>query len=98
MAIRSYRNKRTRDMAASINSKAARLALPAGLHEVARRRLAFLAAARLLDDLRNWPGLNLHPLQRDPLGQHGIRINDQYRVCFVWSDGDAEHVEITDYH
>jgi len=43
-------------------------------------------------------GLNLHPLGKDRRGQHAIRINDQYRICFVWSAGDAEQVEITDYH
>ena len=96
--IRSYRDKGTRDVAAGVNSKAARRKLPASLHDLARRRLAFLDAARSLEDLRARSGLNLHPLQRDRRGQHAIRINDQYRICFTWTDGDAYDVEITDYH
>jgi proteic killer suppression protein len=49
-------------------------------------------------DLRLPPGNRLHQLERDPAGQHSISINDQWRICFVWRDGDAYHVEITDYH
>ncbi len=98
MAIRNYRDKGTRDIAAGMNSKAARRALPVELHELARRRLAFLAAALSLQDLLARPGLNLHALGGDRRGQHAIRINDQYRICFVWAAGDAEEVEVTDYH
>src|SRR5689334_21710857 len=98
MAIRSYRDRGTRDIAASVNSKAARDVMPSNLHDVARRRLAFLAAAGSLDDLLARRGLNLHPLKQDRAGQHAIRINDQYRICFTWGDGDADDVEITDYH
>jgi toxin HigB-1 len=98
MAIRSYRDKGSRDIAQGINSKAARRRLPVDLHEPARRRLAFLAAAQSLDDLRGWTGLNLHALERERYGQHAICINDQYRICFVWDSGDARGVEITDYH
>jgi proteic killer suppression protein len=98
VVIRSYRDKGTRDVAAGVNSKAARRALPVILHEMARARLAFLAASQSLDDLRSRPGLNLHALQRERHGQQAIRINDQYRICFVWSRGDAEEVEIADYH
>ncbi|HSZ58382.1 MAG TPA: type II toxin-antitoxin system RelE/ParE family toxin [Tepidisphaeraceae bacterium] len=98
MAIRGYRDKGTRDIALGDDSKAARRALPVALHDVARRRLAFLAAAESLGDLGSRPGLNLHPLRGVRRGQHAIRINDQYRVCFVWQAGDADDVEITDYH
>ena len=98
MAIRSYRDKGTRDIAAGINSKPARRKLPVDLHDLARRRLAFLTAARSLDDLRAWPGLNLHALQRERYGQYAVRINDQYRICFAWTAGDADAVEIADYH
>jgi toxin HigB-1 len=98
VAIRSYRDKRTRDIAAGNNTKAARRSLPVDLHHAARRRLAFLGAARLLDDLRAWPGLQLHKLTGEREGQHAVRINDQYRICFVWSEGDADSVQITDYH
>ena len=96
--IRTYWDQGTHDVAAGLNSKAARQILPVQLHEVARRRLAYLAAAKSLVDLGTRRGLNLHPLGKDRRGQHAIRINDQYRICFVWSAGDAEQVEITDYH
>ena len=98
MAIRSYLDRGTRDIAAGINSKVARRTLPMELHGLARRRLAFLAAAESMDDLRASPGLNLHALRDDRAGQHSIRINDQYRICFVWISGDGGRVEITDYH
>lgn len=98
MAIRGYRDKGTRDIALGEKTKAARRTLPVILHGVARRRLAFLAAAQSLDDLRAHPGLNLHALSGDRRGQHAIRINDQYRVCFIWLSPDADDVEITDYH
>ena len=57
-----------------------------------------LHAAAALADLRSPPGNRLEPLTGDRKGQHSIRINDQYRICFVWRDGGAELVEITDYH
>jgi proteic killer suppression protein len=98
MAIRGYRDKGTRDIAAGDDSKTARRTLPSILHQVARRRLAFLAAAQSLDDLAARPGLNLHQLRGDRKGQRAIRINDQYRVCFRWIKSDAHEVEITDYH
>ena len=98
MAIRSYADRGTREIAVSENSKAARRTLPVELHELARRRLAFLAAVESLNDLRARPGLNLHALRQDRTGQYAIRINDQYRICFLWSEGNAESVQITDYH
>jgi proteic killer suppression protein len=57
-----------------------------------------LHAAKRLVDLRVPPGNRLHQLERDRAGQHSISINDQWRICFVWRDGDAFDVEITDYH
>jgi len=57
-----------------------------------------LDAATQLDDLKVPPGNRLHALQGERAGQHAIRINDQFRVCFVWKDGHAHDVEITDYH
>jgi proteic killer suppression protein len=54
--------------------------------------------AESLDDLRSIPGNRLEALRGDRQGQHSIRINDQYRVCFVWTDGHANAVEIVDYH
>ena len=70
---------------------------PPELRKAAQRKLLMLDAARQLDDLKSLPGNRLHALQGDRSGQHAIRINNQYRVCFRWEDG-AHDVEITDYH
>lgn len=64
----------------------------------ARRKLEILASAVTLDDLRSPPGNHLEALKKDRAGQHSIRINDQWRLCFRWSAGDAYDVEIVDYH
>lgn len=71
---------------------------PANLVRIARRKLEAVNAAAALDDLRVPPGNRLHGLTGDRDGQHSIRVNDQYRVCFVWTDGDAYEVELVDYH
>jgi proteic killer suppression protein len=65
---------------------------------VAQRKLAQLHAAQRLDDLRVFPGNRLEALSGDRQGQYSIRINEQYRICFVWRDGDAQQVEVVDYH
>ncbi|MBB6308929.1 type II toxin-antitoxin system RelE/ParE family toxin [Xanthobacter tagetidis] len=70
---------------------------PADLVRAAQRKLAMVHAAHVLTDLRVPPGNMLEALKGDRAGQHSIRINDQWRVCFVWDDG-ARHVEIVDYH
>lgn len=67
------------------------------IEKAARIRLALLDAATSLRDL-NLPGLRLEALKRDREGQYSIRINDQFRICFRWQDGDAHGVEIVDYH
>lgn len=67
------------------------------IESVARRKLEMVAAAKRLDDLRSPPANQREALKRDRLGQYSIRVNDQFRVCFRWSDG-AEDVEIVDYH
>ncbi len=72
--------------------------LPNQIQAVARRKLRMLNNARALDDLRVPPNNRLEKLSGDRAGQHSIRINDQWRVCFAWGDGNAEHVEICDYH
>jgi toxin HigB-1 len=61
-------------------------------------KLNLLEAANTLEDLRVPPGNRLEALKGDRQGQHSIRINDQYRLCFIWRDGGADEVEITDYH
>ena len=68
------------------------------LQKIARRKLRMLNNARILDDLRAPPGNRLEALHGDRAGQHSIRINDQWRICFVWRDGDVLDVEIVDYH
>lgn len=71
------------------------------LHQVARvaqRKLQQLHAARELRDVAAFPGNRLEALAGDRRGQHSIRVNDQYRICFVWRDGDVDEVEIVDYH
>lgn len=70
----------------------------ANIANVARRKLRQLEIADRLDDLRVPPGNRLEALKGDRLGQYSIRINDQYRVCFFWTEGGAENVEIVDYH
>ena len=72
--------------------------LPPEIQQVAFRKLGYVDSASRLDDLRVPPGNRLEALQDDRKGQHSIRINDQWRVCFVWEDGNARAVEIVDYH
>ena len=69
-----------------------------GIAQVARRKLALLQAAVTLEDLRVSPGNRLEPLSGNRRGQQSIRVNDQYRICFEWKDGNAHEVEIVDYH
>ena len=72
--------------------------LPGDLQRKARQKLAMLHRARQIEDLRVPPGNRLEALKGDRRGQHSIRINDQFRVCFIWHKGDAHDVEIVDYH
>lgn len=68
------------------------------IEPVARRKLEMLEAAQRLDDLRVPPGNRLEALKGDRKGQHSIRVNDQFRICFIWREGGPEMVEIVDYH
>ena len=72
--------------------------IPANLHKPALKKLQMLNAAAALTDLLVPPGNRLESLRGDRQGQHSIRINDQYRVCFEWLESNAYNVEITDYH
>ena len=72
--------------------------LPTQIQRVARRKLLLLDQARRVDDLRAPPGNRLDPLKGDRTGQHSIRINDQWRICFRWDGAAANDVEIIDYH
>ncbi|GEA27277.1 toxin HigB-1 [Microcystis aeruginosa NIES-4325] len=72
---------------------------PSDIQSVALRKLLILAAAVSINDLRVPPGNRLEKLQGDHQGQYSIRINDQWRICFIWTDeGNADQVEIVDYH
>ena len=71
---------------------------PANLRRVAKRKLAMLNSAVKVEDLRIPPGNRLEELHDDREGQHSIRINDQYRICFVWTESGPDQVEIVDYH
>lgn len=68
------------------------------IERVALRKLRQLDAARFLSDMASPPGNRLEALRGRRKGQHSVRVNDQWRICFVWRDGDAHHVEIVDYH
>jgi toxin HigB-1 len=92
--IRSFAN---RDTEALFKGEAMRK-LPADIQRVALRKLMQVHAAVELAFLRIPPGNRLEALKRERLGQHSIRINDQWRICFTWRDGDAHNVEIVDYH
>ena len=92
--IRSFKDKTTE----AVSTGKAPKGFPADLVRVAQRKMFMLDNATELTDLKVPPGNRLEALKRDRAGQHSIRINDQFRVCFRWVDGGAEDVEITDYH
>jgi proteic killer suppression protein len=96
--IASFEDKGTEDVFNNEDTRAARRTCPREIWNVAQRKLAMIEAAAALGDLRVPPGNELEKLKRNRAGQHSIRINNQYRVCFVWTDNGAENVEITDYH
>ena len=91
--IRSFRSKDTEALFGDTPVPRFR-----AIERPARRKLLYLHRARLLQDLRVPPGNQLEALKGDRKGQHSIRINDQWRICFRWQDGDAHDVEIVDYH
>lgn len=92
--IRSFRN----DAAKAAWQRRFLKGVPNDIIKVANRKLTQLHNAQSLDDLRAPPGNRLEALSGDHKGQHSIRINDQWRICFRWRDGDAHDVEIVDYH
>jgi toxin HigB-1 len=93
--IKDFSDRRTKQFWETGKSKGMP---PANLRKTAMRKLAMLNAATFLEDLRIPFGNRLEALVGDRRGQHSIRINDQFRVCFEWRDGDTYEVEITDYH
>lgn len=96
--IVSFKNKGAEDIFNGIDSQNARKTCPRLLWSVARRKLDQINASVELNDLRSPPGNHLESLQGDRKGQHSIRINDQYRICFEWTKSGAIDVEIVDYH
>ena len=92
--IRSFADRETERLFARTPGRR----LPPESHRVMLRKLLQLDAAERLDDLRIPPGNRLEALKGDRKGQHSIRVNDQWRVCFRWDDGDAYEAEIVDYH
>jgi proteic killer suppression protein len=88
----------TQDLFDRKATKAARAVVPPSIVRVALRKLTLVNVAASLDDLRVPPGNRLEALKGDRAGQHAIRINDQYRVCFKWAGTEAVDVEIVDYH
>ena len=98
MAIRGFYDTATEDINYGRRTKASIRLLPATLHEKARIKLARLHAAESLDDLASLPGSRLEKLKGDRAGQHSVRINRQYRICFRWSSQGADDVQIVDYH
>lgn len=91
--IKSFRNQETEDLFNDILVPRFR-----AVERPARRKLLYLHRARRLEDLKAPPGNRLEALKGDRKGQHSIRINDQWRICFRWDDGNAYDVEIVDYH
>jgi proteic killer suppression protein len=96
--IVSFADKGTEDVFDGRSTKSARRACPSDLLRVARRKLDLLNQAVNLRDLRAPPSNHLEKLKGEREGQHSIRINDQWRVCFRWTESGAEDVEIADYH
>jgi proteic killer suppression protein len=92
--IRNFRDRQTQTVWNGERSRR----LPTDIQDAALRKLRLINAAQRLDDLRAPPGNRLEALAGDRVGQHSIRINQQWRVCFRWIDGEAEDVEICDYH
>jgi proteic killer suppression protein len=96
--IQSFADQGTENIYDGIDSKRARRTCPRALWVVARRKLDQIDVAERLEDLRAPPGNHLEALKSNRRGQHSIRINQQYRICFRWTDAGPEDVEIVDYH
>ncbi len=93
-----FADRGTRELYDGVPSKAARSVVPAALRQRSIDKLTILDAAVSLDQLRIPPGNRLEALRGNRAGQHSIRINDQYRICFRWTEAGAIDVEIVDYH
>src|SRR5688500_19052532 len=96
--ILSFHDEGTADIYNGCDTRKARRASPRELWRKAQMKLQSIRNAKILSDLRAPPGNRLELLEGDRQGQHSIRINDRYRICFRWTDTGAERVEIVDYH
>ena len=96
--IKSFKDTGVEDIFNGENTKAARKLCPSSIWEVAARKLDQLDSVTALPELRIPPNNKLEALSGDRKGQHSIRINDQYRICFAWTNLGPDQVEIVDYH
>ena len=96
--IAAFKDEGTEDIFNGKNTKAARKTCPESLWKVARRKLDQLDSVTILSELKIPPKNNLEALTGNRKGQHSIRINDQYRICFTWKKSNPTDVEIVDYH
>jgi toxin HigB-1 len=96
--IRSFKSRGTEDIFNGNNSRAARQVCPQTVWRIAARKLDQLDSVVMLEELRIPPGNRLEALGGTRQGQYSIRINDQYRICFVWNENEPDEVEIVDYH
>lgn len=96
--IRSFADRAPEDIFNGKSSPAARRALPRQLVRAALRKLEQLDSVERLEDLRIPPGNRLEALKGERKGQHSIRINEQHRVCFIWTDSGPDEVEVVDHH
>jgi proteic killer suppression protein len=96
--IISFRDQITEDVFDGKDDKKTQKRLPSHLHKISRRKLDMIQAAFTLEDLKTPPNNRLEKLKGERKHQHSIRINDQYRILFTWIEGNAEDVEIVDYH
>jgi proteic killer suppression protein len=96
--IQSFKNVGTEDIFNGENTKEARKICPTSIWKIAARKLDLIDSVISLSELRIPPGNKLEALSGIRKGQHSIRINDQFRICFVWTDLGPDQVEIVDYH
>jgi proteic killer suppression protein len=96
--IKSFADRGTEDIFNGLNTKAARKSCPRDLWSIAVRKLDQLDSVQRLEELRIPPGNRPEALTGDRKGQHSIRINQQYRICFRWTDDGPANLEIVDYH
>ena len=96
--IRTFKSAGSEDIFDGVTSRSARRCCPQSIWPVARRKLDQINRVREINELKVPPGNRLEPLKGDRKNQYSIRINQQYRICFIWEKGHAYEIEITDYH